>query len=315
MTEPPSEIHLPNFTLEKITPCDTSAVANLIHHSTNSWHLKNRGFSVFPEPPSSCELFPQIYHELDPNQGILARSNNQIVGSCFIHPRPTHIGIGIVNTCPSSTSSGVASAMMDHAIQLSEKQHLPLRLVSSAMNLDSFSLYSKKGFRPIEFYQDMFIPEDTSLPPEHLSDLSTVRKATIDDLEAIVDLEHQISGIRREADWRYLLENKRKIWSLYVNNPTEGQIDGCLGAINHPASKMLGPGITQTEESAKSLIEFALRNSDHNPVFLIPSRFEKLVQHAYQLGAKNCELHILQVRGLGDTPNGITLPTFMPETG
>ncbi|GHT18365.1 hypothetical protein FACS1894189_6190 [Planctomycetales bacterium] len=48
---------------------------------------------------------------------------------------------------------------------------------------------------------------------------------------------------------------------------------------------------------------------------MFPSRCRKLVESMYALGAKNCELHITQVRGTEFPQSGIAFPTFMPETG
>jgi hypothetical protein len=35
----------------------------------------------------------------------------------------------------------------------------------------------------------------------------------------------------------------------------------------------------------------------------------------YDWGARNCELHIYQVRGQFKPFQGISMPTFLPETG
>ena len=57
---------------------------------------------------------------------------------------------------------GVARSLLLEVIRVAEDKALPIRLVSSAQNLDSFSLYTRQGFSPIHAFQDMFleIPED-----------------------------------------------------------------------------------------------------------------------------------------------------------
>ena len=69
-----------------------------------------------------------------------------------------------------------------------------MRLVSSAMNLDSFSLYSRSNFQPVAIYQDMYL----KAPLEDLQqiqrtaeqfqdcDFGRVREATLDDVPAMV---------------------------------------------------------------------------------------------------------------------------------
>jgi hypothetical protein len=42
---------------------------------------------------------------------------------------------------------------------------------------------------------------------------------------------------------------------------------------------------------------------------------EKLVQQAYDWGARDCEVHFCQVRGAFRPFRGIRMPSFLPETG
>ena len=78
---------------------------------------------------------------------------------------------------------------------------------------------------------------------------------------------------------------------------------------------MLGPGVARTETGAFALILSELIHHVQQPVFLVPVECAWLVQRLYALGAKNCELHFGQVRGEWSAPNGVVMPTFMPETG
>ena len=51
------------------------------------------------------------------------------------------------------------------------------------------------------------------------------------------------------------------------------------------------------------------------PVFLVPVDAAGLVARAYAWGGRNVEMHVHQVRGACPPMHGVTLPTFMPETG
>ena len=46
-----------------------------------------------------------------------------------------------------------------------------------------------------------------------------------------------------------------------------------------------------------------------------PADRPQLVKQAYAWGARNCELHFCQVRGDFQPFRGISMPTFLPETG
>ena len=52
----------------------------------------------------------------------------------------------------------MARAMLEDVFQVADAAGLPVRLVSSLMNLDSFSLYTKMGFVPGTVFQDLQFP-------------------------------------------------------------------------------------------------------------------------------------------------------------
>ena len=144
-------------------PGEESAIAALIYESTNSWYQKKLGYKLFTGEPEDCRLFPDTYEALDTGCCIVAEIDGKIAGSCFYHPRDTHFGLGIMNVLPEFASQGVAKGLLDQVIEKAGDH--PIRLVSSAMNLDSFSLYTRAGFVPVAVYQDMTIPQDKPLPP------------------------------------------------------------------------------------------------------------------------------------------------------
>ena len=312
----------PPFTIRLMKPEEWSAVAELIHLATNTWYEANRGHRVFQGLPETCQLFCQVYEELDPGCCLVAvHEVRQIpIGACFIHPRETHVSLGIMTVHPSYFSLGIAGALMERIIHYADERDLPLRLVSSAMNLDSFSLYSKNGFAPVATYQDMTIsvPRGGLKLPEGAYDFSRVREADLEDVVAMGALEFDVAGISRERDYCFFLENDREIWrTTVIDRAGGGGLEGFLVSVDHPASNLLGPGVTRDAETAATLIAHQLDtyHRGNSPIFLVPSDNQELVQAMYALGARNCELHFAQVRGEAQPIDGIVMPTFMPETG
>lgn len=291
-------------------------VATLIYESTNSWYESNRGHAIFEQGPDSTLLFCQVYESLDPDCCLVAvdEKSGQIIGSCFYHPRETHYSLGIMNVRPSAFGKGVARSLLAKIIELAEADRKPIRLVSSAMNLDSFSLYTKAGFVPRQTYQDMFIeiPDSGIVNDSNLASL--VRDAQFDDVEAISKLEYSVAHVTREKDYRYFLENQLGCWHtsvLYVGE----QLRGWIVSIAHPASNMIGPCIARDQETAIALLQAEINyRAGQSMVFLVPVEANKIVQSAYLWGAKNCELHVAQVFGEFQPFAGIVMPTFMPET-
>ena len=297
---------------------DWHEVAGLICVSTNYWYQCGGKPPIFTAGPESCLLFCQVYEDLDPGCCVVAEDEDtgRLMGSCFYHPRETHVSLGIMNVHPNYFRRGVASALLKFITDLADERKVPLRLVSSAMNLDSFSLYTRAGFVPRQIFQDILF----AVPKEGLThttpDLARVRPATPDGIPAMIALEDQVSHIRREKDYRYFIENRTGIWHTSVLEDDRGGVRGFLCSVAHPGCNMLGPGVMRTEEDAAALILAELNHHrGRGPVFLIPADRPKLVQQVYAWGGKNCEIHFAQVRGEFRPFEGIVIPTFMPETG
>ncbi len=311
----------PSYFLRALKPSDWSEVAELIYLSTNTWYQVNRGHTIFSGGPAVCELFCRVYDQLEPGCGVVAedRRTGRIIGSCFFHPRETHVSLGIMNVHPNHSGRGVAGALLRHIIAFAGQDQLPVRLVSSAMNLDSFSLYTRHGFTPYATYQDLTlaIPRTGFDPGKNGIDVSRVREANLGDVSAIGALEFEVSGISRERDYHYFIENDARIWQTQVvESATPGELDGFLVSINDPGSRLIGPGVSRDPGTAISLIASHLdRFRGQSPVCLVPADQPALVQRLYGLGFRNCELHFAQVLGENQPVNGIVMPSFMPESG
>jgi len=210
----------------------------------------------------------------------------------------------------------VGRRILDAIIAEAEGRGKPLRLVSSAMNLDSFSLYTRAGFVPYAAFQDMFV----QVPQDGISGVlpasPRVREARVEDVPAIGALEWDISHIHRETDWQYFIKNPDGVWHVSVCEGTRGGLDGCLASCAHRAANMIGPGVARSADAAAALLLAELnRRRGRAPVFLLPVEQSDLVRQAYAWGARNCETHFAQARGEFTPGQGIVMPTFMPETG
>ncbi len=294
-------------------PGEEGEIAALIHRSTNAWYGKKFGIAIFPGPPEDCRIFPETYEALDPGCCLVAEVDGKLAGSCFYHPRETHVGLGIMNASPDFAGRGVARALL--ADILRRAGDLPVRLVSSALNLDSYSLYTRAGFVPVALYQDMVLPADRPLPSAPETG-GTLREARAEDLAAMVALEREISGICREKDCAHFLANPGGYWKTFAHFDATGEMDGWLASVDHPGSRLVGPGVARDEAVALGLIHSQLSAPrGGTPVFLVPAAAKDLVAALYEWGTRNVELHVLQVCGAFTPPKGIVMPTFLPESG
>ena len=307
----------------KITPLlpeDFENTARLLPRSLVSWYQSHLGQGArFGNSPEPFLLFPQVYAALDPGQALAARdaSSGEMLGVCFVHPRETHVAIGIVASAPETAGRGVARAMMEEALALAKAAGKPVRLVSSLLNLDSFSLYSRLGFVPHTFYQDvsLTVPAQGFTAPKPAG-VDRVRLARSDEAARLADFEQSLQGIRREPDYVFFLRHTVGAWKVWVCEAADGAMEGFIVASDSPAWQMLGPGVAANETAAAALLWRGLDGMrGMTPVFLLPCAANSLVRTVYSWGARNVELHAAQI--VGDIPqaHGIAFPTFLPESG
>ena len=108
-----------SLTLRSLTVADHPAVARLLHHSLVSWYESRLGQGArFGDSSAPFLLFPEVYAVLDPGHSVTAwdQSTGKLIGVCFMHPRETHVAVGIVATAPEAQGRGVARAMLQPVI-------------------------------------------------------------------------------------------------------------------------------------------------------------------------------------------------------
>jgi GNAT superfamily N-acetyltransferase len=301
--------------LQRLLPTQHHEAAKLIHRALDTWYRARLNCDKFGSTWEPFTIIPEVYAALDPQCGVTAvDADGSLLGCAFYHPRETHVGVGIVATSPTASGRGIARAMVEE-IQRSTAGR-PLRLVSSAMNLDSFSLYTRLGFVPEEMFQDVVleVPSTGLNHPHH----AKVRQATVEDIPNMVALEMELRGLKRPEDYRYFLGNSEGWNSLvYVND--DGQFQGFLHASTHPACRMLGPGVAISEAVMSELIAAQLDRvfRGHSVLWLVPVKATGLVRQAYAWGARNTEIHLSSSCGakVPFPQSGVILPTFLPESG
>jgi len=309
---------MPEYRLRTMAEGDRAEVAELICISMNAWCFLHGIPAGMFSGPGQTDVFNQVYETLDPGHCIVAESTEtgRLMGSCFYRARETHVSLGIMNVHPNHFGKGVAKDLLDHILAFQEQRAVPLRLVSSLINLDSFSLYTKAGFVPRLVYQDLVLDVPESGLGVQVEGSECVRDATLDDVEALAELELDVSGISRRKDYRYFIENEQGFWHVSVYENTKGRLDGYLASIGHPLFLEFGPGVARDEKAGAALLVSELdRYRGRTPFFLVPVECSELVKLAYRLGGRNTELHAAQVRGDSQPFRGVSFPTFMPETG
>jgi GNAT superfamily N-acetyltransferase len=298
---------------------DRAEYADLLFSAFNAWYWKHGlGMDFYQCEPIEVAIFYDIYSDISPGCSIAVfhKRTGRMMGACFYHPREYRVSLGIMSVHPNYSGQGVGKAMVNHILDFTKQNgYKACRLVSSALNLDSFSLYNRLGFIPRDMYQDMIIEVTyeglgVSVPGE-----DKVRVATFEDVPEMGDLEMEISAIKRENDYRYAIENTRGVMQASVYENDQQGIDGFMIATKHCAINILGPCVARTEEIAIALIRRELeRFRGLSALFVIPMRKRKMVEQLYDWGAINVETHLKEVWGEFQEYRGVSMPSYLPET-
>lgn len=290
-------------------------VGKLIFASTNTWYEQNGKKPVFNCSPEDLSFFCEVYEALDPGCCLVAEIDGKIAASCFYHPRPSHYSLGIMCVHPNFYGRGLAGKILNKIIDLAMKANKPLNLISSAMNLDSYSLYNKAGFIPKDFYQDMIIPVPESGCQFSDEEPGTVRDATFKDIPAMVEVEKEIHGQDHGKDLQYIIKDSSGCWHCHIFE-NEGEIQGFLCSVKHASTNIIGLGAVRSASSTLPLIKSHLKYfKGQSPLIIVPAREKLIVQELLKMKARNVELHVTQ--SISKDPlqpvKGIVIPTFMPE--
>ena len=83
---------------------------------------------------------------------------------------------------------------------------------------------------------------------------SKVRPGAMADVEGIVKLEMEVSGISRKKDYQYFITNRDGLWHTSVLDGSGGRIDAFCASCNHRGSNMVGPGIARMPQAAAAVL-------------------------------------------------------------
>lgn len=308
------------FALRVLTPDDREEYAGMLYRSFNTWYAgKGWDGDYFHCAPTDAGIFFDIYQDLTPGCSAAAfdRASGGLAGACFYHPREHHMSLGIMSVEPAFFGQGVGHLLVDTIIRYAESAGYPaVRLVGSAINMNSFSLYNRSGFIPRHSYQGMRMAVPAAGIGPAGPGRERVRPAQMHDMPAMRALELAVSGIARDLDYRYAIANPREVMSAAVLEGHQDGIDGFALSVKHPALSMIGPLVARTEEDAIVLLMAALKAFRGSSVLLVvPMYCRKVVSALYEWGARNVETHLLQVRGEFRPFTGVNFPSFLPETG
>jgi ribosomal protein S18 acetylase RimI-like enzyme len=250
--------------------------------------------SSFPSPERGAEIismlisYPGFY-------GIAAEADGRLVGSNFMDERGPIGGIGPITIDPAWQDRRAGRQLMEAALQRAQERKLAsVRLVQTAFNNRSLSLYAKLGFKVRE-------PLSCMQGPSIRGSIAgcSVRAAAEADIPACNRLCFSVHGHERAGE----LGDALKQGSAQVVE-RGGRITGYA-----TIAGFFGHAVGATNDDVKALI--GATEEFHGPGILVPSRNSELLSWCLEHGLRITQPMTLMTVGLYNEPAGAYLPSVL----
>ena len=280
--------------LRLATPEDSSSCGRICYEAFRSVATAHNFPSDWPSPEEAASAMevvlahPRFY-------GVVAESEGQVLGSCFLDERSTVVGLGPITVDPAHQTGSIGRKLMEHCLNRIHQQGRDgTRLVQAAYNNRSLSLYAKLGFEVREPLANLQgAPIKTELPDYR------VRAISEKEADACDRICRQIHGYDRGQELR---EAIRASTGRLVER--DGRIRGYSTAIG-----FRGHAVAETNDALKALIgaadEFA------GAGFLLPSRNGEVFRWCLSKGLRIVQQMTYMSLGLYKDPEGPFLPSIL----
>jgi GNAT superfamily N-acetyltransferase len=227
--------------------------------------------------------------------GIVAQDDDRIVGSNFADLRSSIAGIGPISIDPQVQDQGIGRKLMEAAIDhLASTNVCGIRLVQSAYNNRSLSLYTRLGFQTRE---SLSVIQGPALNIKFAG--YDVRPAGEADIATCNHLCRRVHGFERGAELREAIGAHTALVVEHLGRITGYATD--LGFFAH--------AVAETNQDLKSLI--AAAPAFQGPGFLLPTRNHEVFAWCLESGLKLVMQMTLMSIGFYNEPAGAWLPSIL----
>ena len=227
--------------------------------------------------------------------GLIAHDNDRIVGSNFADLRSSIAGIGPISIDPQVQDQGIGRKLMEAAIDhLASTNVCGIRLVQSAYNNRSLSLYTRLGFQTRE---PLSVIQGPALNIKFAG--YDVRPAGEADIATCNHLCRRVHGFERGAELREAISAHTARVVEHLGRITGYATD--LGFFAH--------AVAETNQDLKSLI--AAAPAFQGPGFLLPTRNHEVFAWCLESGLKLVMQMTLMSIGFYNEPAGAWLPSIL----
>ncbi|PQP20847.1 GNAT family N-acetyltransferase [Rhodococcus opacus] len=283
-----TELHI-----REASPDDAQVCGRLMFDAFETLATRHH-FPIEAGTPEFADFQIQAMLNTDGIYGLVAERDGHIVGSALQDERGQIVGIGPVSVDPTAPDAGAGRAMMTALLERSRDREVAgVRLVQTAYNYRSFSLYAKLGFAVRELLSVFQGP-----PPRSGIPGTVVRPATPDDIAACDEICRHVHGHDRHGELQH-----------WVNIGTARVVERG-GRITGYAT---GFGYTwHAVGNADDDIIALLAGADEYTGlgFLVPSRNTRLMAWCFGAGLQLVQQSTLMTTGLYNQPQGSWLPSI-----
>ncbi|KUI01020.1 GNAT family N-acetyltransferase [Mycobacterium sp. IS-3022] len=283
-----TDVHLREAVID-----DAAACARVMWNAFESLATAHN-FPVEPASPEFTAGLMQGMLSTEGTFGLVAECGDEIVGSALQDERATIVGVGPVSVSPTQQQGRVGHALMEALLQRSRERDVAgVRLVQTAYNYRSLSLYAKLGFavrEPLSVFQR---PLDAVVVPSTM-----VRPATLDDVDECDHLCRRIHGHDRHPELRTAIA--RGMASVVQRR---GQITAYTTGLGY-----IGHAVGETDDDIIALLGAAEQFVGLG--VLVPSRNPRLMTWCLHNGLRLVQQSTLMTIGLYNEPQGAWLPSI-----
>lgn len=232
---------------------------------------------------------PQIYG--------VAAENGEFIGSNFLTEFDEIRGVGPITVNPNVQSRGTGRELMKAVIERG-KNAKGIRLIQSAYNTKSMSLYASLGFDIKEPLAQM-----EGIPQAEISTNITIRPMTVDDLTECGELHRRIHGFTRTGELSLCLQGFKPFVAIR---------DGKIVAYASTVSMWhLNHGVAETELDMFDLLTGASAQLGQPVSLILPTRQASFHRWALQAGLRMIQPMSLMTMGEYHEPKGTWFPSVL----
>ncbi len=284
-------------TLTTVLPEQAQEVGTLVHEAFLDI-AERHNFPPAYATPQIPSLVIRLIAQTEGWESYLLTEGDRPIACNFGDERDEIVGVGPVAVAVDQQGRGLGRRVMEALLERADERGFrSVRLIQSAYNMQSFSLYHKLGFNVTEALALV-----QGRPPEDASPHGTTRDYGAADVDACDRLHHEVMGYGRRNDLEAMAR-----FAPPVVIERDGAVAGYL--TRFPGEEVtVTHGVARDEQALRDLIIGTARAASEQLVLFIPTSQAATLRWALANGFRLRELNTYMVRGEYEPPSGAWIP-------